>query len=551
VVPVRTFLVAARADRGGVAVTKERIAGLVDDLGLDGFFETSAMEGWKISELKDAMLDAIDWDRLPTVSSNALLEEIRAYVLGAKQEGRVLVTIDDLFREYGAVHSTGVEARDLRKEFEACLGRVEGRGLVRRLRFGDFVLLQPELLDAYASALVQAAKEEPDGLGVIAEEDALEGRFKLADAERIGPSEQEKLLLIATVEELLRHEVALKESTDRGVDLVFPSQFTRERPDAPHIPGRELTLGFQGSLHTIYATLAVRLARSHLFKRREMWRNVATYESAADGVCGVYLRELEEGVGELDVFFDERADETVRRQFETYVFEHVQQRAGASVVTRRRVVRCTACGYALPDDLVQRKLERGGREMPCPDCEECTIALIAAADQVARPDAAVIEMNRSANQRRTSDIAATRLKGKVKTGDYDVFLCHNSRNKAEVKAIGEQLRERGIHPWLDEWSIPPGTRWQKELAKQVRSIRSAAVFIGGGSPGPWQDVEIEGLLQRFVKNKRPLIPVILPSRTGNPRLPDFLTLWHLVDMRKADPEPLDQLVWGITGERQG
>ena len=275
-VPVRTFLVAARADRGGVAVTKERIAGLVYDLGLDGFFETSAMEGWKISELKDAMLDAIDWDRLPTVSSNALLEEIRAYVLGAKQEGRVLVTIDDLFREYGAVHSTGVEARDLRKEFEACLGRVEGRGLVRRLRFGDFVLLQPELLDAYASALVQAAKEEPDGLGVIAEEDALEGRFKLADAERIGPSEQEKLLLIATVEELLRHEVALKESTDRGVDLVFPSQFTRERPDAPHIPGRELTLGFQGSLHTIYATLAVRLARSHLFKRREMWRNVAT-----------------------------------------------------------------------------------------------------------------------------------------------------------------------------------------------------------------------------------------------------------------------------------
>ena len=45
--------------------------------------------------------------------------------------------------------------------------------------------------------------------------------------ERAGDRAQEKLLLIATVEELLRHEIALREVTDRGVDLVFPTQFTR------------------------------------------------------------------------------------------------------------------------------------------------------------------------------------------------------------------------------------------------------------------------------------------------------------------------------------
>ena len=69
----------------------------------------------------------------------------------------------------------------LRASFETCIGRVESRGLIRRLQFGDLVLLQPELLDAYASAMVQAAKEEPDGLGFIAEEDALAGRFRLAE----------------------------------------------------------------------------------------------------------------------------------------------------------------------------------------------------------------------------------------------------------------------------------------------------------------------------------------------------------------------------------
>src|SRR5208282_5021355 len=134
-----------------------------------------------------------------------------------------------------------------------------------------------ELLDAYASAMVQAAKDEPDGLGFISEEEALEGRFRLPDSERVRDRAQEKLLLIATVEELLRHEIALKEVTDRGVDLVFPSQFTRERPDAPDIPGKEVTFAFEGPLHSIYATLAVRLSHSRLFGRQDMWQNAASY----------------------------------------------------------------------------------------------------------------------------------------------------------------------------------------------------------------------------------------------------------------------------------
>jgi len=67
------------------------------------------------------------------------------------------------------------------------------------------VLLQPELLDAYASALVIAAKDEPDGLGSIAEERALSGQFHVPEDERIGDRNQEQLLLHATVEELVRY----------------------------------------------------------------------------------------------------------------------------------------------------------------------------------------------------------------------------------------------------------------------------------------------------------------------------------------------------------
>jgi hypothetical protein len=208
--------------------------------------------------------------------------------------------------------------------------------------------------------MVQAAKEEPDGLGFIPEEEALEGRFRLSESERIADRGQEKLLLIATVEELLRHEIALKEVTDRGVDLVFPSQFTRQRPGAPGIPGKQVTFTFEGPLHSVYATLAVRLSHSTLFRRQAMWQNAASYTATVGGICGIHLTELEEGRGELAVFYNQQTAEAVRAQFETYVFEHLQLRALPGTVARRRVRVCANCGFVLPDDLIQRRLAQCG-----------------------------------------------------------------------------------------------------------------------------------------------------------------------------------------------
>jgi len=547
-VPLRTYLVAGRADRGGVAVSRERVQAMIDDLGLDGFFETSAKEGWQITELTDAIRDAIDWDALPMVSSSVLFDSIKQFLLDEKKQGRVLCTADDLFRGFLRTQPGDADQDTLRASFETCIGRVESRDLIRRLHFGGLVLLQPELLDAYASALVQAAKDEPDGLGFIREAEALGGRFRLSAEERMPDPAQEKLLLIATVEELLRHEIALKEATDQGVDLVFPSQFTRERPDAPDIPGRQVTFAFEGPLHSIYASLAVRLAHSSLFKRETMWQNAASYSAAVGGACGIHLRELEEGRGELTLFYDEEAGTAVRGQFETYVAEHLAQRALPGTIVRRAIRSCALCGYVLPDDLVEGRLARGLHNARCPMCDAGVIAL-RDGESPATAETAVSEMNRSADEQRDRGVAATRLKGKIETGDYDVFLCHNSRDKPQVMTIGERLKERGILPWLDVWEIRPGMRWQKELRRTIRSVKSAAVFIGDRGTGPWQELEVEAILQEFVRRGRPVIPVILEGRAGIPRLPPFLSSWHMIDMRKPSPDPFEQLVWGITGEK--
>ena len=546
-VPLKTYLVAARADRFGVGVSAERVRAIIGDLGLDGFFETSAKEGLHVAELTEAIRGGIDWDALPMISSSILFDSIKQFLLAEKQQGRLLCTVDDLFHGFRRANPDDTGDVRLRASFETCIGRVESRGLIRRLHFGDLVLLQPELLDAYASGMVQAARAEPDGLGFIAEEEALAGRFGLAESERVSDRSQEKLLLIATVEELLRHEIALKEITDRGVDLVFPSQFTRERPDAPDIPGKEVTFAFEGPLHNIYATLAVRLSHSTLFGRHEMWQNAASYTATVGGMCGIHLHEIEEGRGELVLFHDEQASREVRTQFETYVAEHLRLRALPGTLTRRSIRACLRCGFVLPEDLIRRRLQANATTMRCPACEETVISLVE--EPAAPADVAVAEMNRSADERRDQSAAETRLKGKIETGDYDVFLCHNSKDKKQVMAIGERLKELGILPWLDIWEIRPGTRWQKELHKHIKSIKSAAVFIGPRGVGPWQDLEVEALLAEIAKRNCPIIPVIMEGRKGRPQLPAFLKLWHEIDMRQPDPDPFEQLVWGITGER--
>src|SRR5438128_12059607 len=120
-------------------------------------------------------------------------------------------------------------------------------------------------------------------------------------------------------------------------------------------------------------------------------------------------------------------------------------------------------------------------------------------------------MDRSADMQRDREAARSILEGKMKTGDFDVFLCHHSADKPAVKKIGEELKERGILPWLDEWELRPGLPWQPLLEQQIKQIKSAAVFVGKNGRGPWQDMELYAFLRKFTKRdeKGPVIPVIL------------------------------------------
>ena len=131
--------------------------------------------------------------------------------------------------------------------------------------------------------------------------------------------------------------------------------------------------------------------------------------------------------------------------------------------------------------------------------------------------------------------------------EFDVFLCHNSQDKPAVLEIANQLKANKINPWLDIWHLRPGSSWQDSLENQIDQIRTAAVFVGNSGLGPWQIEEIKAFLRAFVNRKCPVIPVLLPNAPKEPQLPVFLQGLMWVDFREHDPEPLGQLIWGITG----
>jgi len=141
------------------------------------------------------------------------------------------------------------------------------------------------------------------------------------------------------------------------------------------------------------------------------------------------------------------------------------------------------------------------------------------------------------------------VRHKARSNAYDVFICHNSEDKSEVKRIALRLLNRSILPWLDIWELRPGLPWQQALEAQIGNIKSAAVFVGNSGIGPWQNMELNAFIRQFVQRQCPVMPVLLQTCACVPTLPLFLDGMTWVNFKQRNPNPYDQLIWGITGRK--
>jgi len=138
-------------------------------------------------------------------------------------------------------------------------------------------------------------------------------------------------------------------------------------------------------------------------------------------------------------------------------------------------------------------------------------------------------------------LAADKI-SEVKMG-FDVFLSHNSQDKPAVRDLKQRLGAHNLTCWLDEDELRPGIPWQELLEEGIKSSGSTAVLVGKDGIGPWEDEEMRAALSLAVRDKRPVIPVLLPGASSKPDLPIFLGNRTWVDLRDGfTTDGLDKLV---------
>lgn len=139
---------------------------------------------------------------------------------------------------------------------------------------------------------------------------------------------------------------------------------------------------------------------------------------------------------------------------------------------------------------------------------------------------------------------------------YDVFLSHNSADKAAVETLAQQLRQAGLSPFLDRWHLIPGEPWQETLEQALEASHTCAVFLGASGIGPWENEEMRIALEERVRNSAfRVIPILLPGvlMPVSSALPRFLRRLTWVDFRLGldDADAFYRFICGIKGIAPG
>jgi small GTP-binding protein len=363
------LLVAGRIDAGGLRVARTEVEKFASERGFSGrLLETSALTGAGCDELKQAIQQNIDWQSIPWRSSPLVFKRLKDEIISLKDEGRVLMRFNEL-RDALRLRLAGQGGEFKDEELKAVVGLLSGPGVVWELEFGSWVLLQPEQINVYAQAVIQTLRADDQELGYLAEERVLRGDLiHHASVKRL-PPEEERFILLAMHQTLVERALCIREYTEKGPLLIFPSYYGRERDELVGKPAVLVSYRFNGFLDDIYATLVVRLHHTKPFNRDKLWRYAADFKTLSDKQLGIKLNRRAEGAGELEVYFDPVISDAEKIIFSQYVHEHLLQKA--QDVERLRHYVCPHCATPAGNrEIAMRKLLEGKRDMLCVECEK-------------------------------------------------------------------------------------------------------------------------------------------------------------------------------------
>ncbi len=365
--PFEKLLVAGRIDAGGLRVSRERVKTFAKERNYLEYIETSAKDGTGCEALKNAIQKSINWEAIPKTSSLVQYKRLKEEIIRLKDEGRVLMRFNELREslQLRLIEEIGFSDETLR----TVVGLLSGPGVVWSLTFGNWVLLQPETVNAYGQAVIHTLRQDEHERGCTLEETVLNGELNYPSAiKRLG-AEDERIVLLAMVQMLVQRGLCMRLQSEGGALLVFPSYYRRERPELTAHPAVLASYRFNGFLDDIYATLVVRLHYTSIFKQDALWRYAADFKTVTGKPLGVKLNHRGEGAGELEVYCEPAIDRDTKIVFSKYVHEHLLRHARE--VTRLRHYVCEKCLTPVENrEVAMRKLMEGKKDIICVNCEE-------------------------------------------------------------------------------------------------------------------------------------------------------------------------------------
>ncbi len=369
------LLIFSQIDVGGMKLGNAKIDRFREQHGFADWIPTSAKTGENCSDeenggqpskLKQLIAGSIPWDKLPWTSTPRLLAELKNAVMAMRDESDIrLLRFSELAQRLEqALPGEKFAEPDVR----TAVALLANHGLARTLKFGDLVLLRPDLINGYAGAVIRAARAHTDEIGCVLEADIYRPDFDFTGVERLKHRPDEELLLRALAQTFLAHSLCIAEDTPHGRHLVFPSQYRREK-DIPHEPDIFVSYTFSGEWQTVWTTLVVRLWYSQEFEHRELWRNAAEFESARKQTLGLKITKVGDGTATISLYFDHGLPDELKVIFIEYVHRHLAKYA--CEVTRDRRYVCPGCGKPVKDlDAVRRRLEAKKDFITCQECDE-------------------------------------------------------------------------------------------------------------------------------------------------------------------------------------
>lgn len=135
-----------------------------------------------------------------------------------------------------------------------------------------------------------------------------------------------------------------------------------------------------------------------------------------------------------------------------------------------------------------------------------------------------------------------------------VFLCHSKSDRILIEKIANDLRAAYIDVWYDEWGIPPGHSFRRQITKGMEDSDLFFVYLTPHSAKSyWVQHELDAAFAKQATEGRNLLALFFDADTTRKLLPfDIQALHSPVLDNNEYLRPFSQLVskaWDSCSER--